>query len=175
MSETQVIQGIRETKHEVSKQQDACSSLLQLMRITLELFMKKQLLIPVFGFMLFTATAFAAGGQGHHDKMERLTKKLDLSTEQVVQIQQLRESLMPPKEVMRAQRMDTRAQLQALDVEAPEFEQQLSDIADTVGLQAQKAAANRVLFQGKMLTILSPEQREEFAQMQEKRKKRSHH
>lgn len=140
--------------------------------------MKKQFVIPVLGFMIVASTAFASNGgyhhKGHADKVAFLEKKLDLSKEQVAQIEQLRDRLLKPKEEMRAQRKATREQLHELDVNAVDYNEQLSAIAEAVGQYTGEAASNHVLFKGGMMSILTPAQQEKLASMKERRQKRLH-
>lgn len=138
--------------------------------------MKKRMMIAVLGCVVFATTTFAGHHNGgHHDKVKLLTKKLDLTSEQVVQVEQFRQELLKPKAEMKEQRKAIRDQLHALDINAANYEDQLAEIAASAGQHASEAATNRIMFKGKMKRILTSEQQEKLAKMSEKRHKREKH
>lgn len=139
----------------------------------------KRVLIPVLSVMMLASTAFAAGHDGargeragFETKVEFLAKKLDLSEEQQVQIKALQQEYRPEKQDMRAKMKAMHESLQALDVEAADYDQQLNQLAESAAVEAAQQAKNRILLMGKIKAVLTQEQREEFAQLMDKRGER---
>ncbi len=143
----------------------------------------KKLIVPLMSLMMLTSTAAMAfgGPDGHHRgnrnlpeaKIEFLTQKLDLTEDQIAKIKVLQEEYVTPRETMRQEVKDFHKKMQALDVQAPDYNKKLQALADEAGKRAGEEASHRVMFNGKMKTILTAEQREELATMMEKRQK--HH
>ena len=139
----------------------------------------KRLIVPVLSLMMLTSTAAFAGDHGHHgdkghhgkfeNKVEFLTQKLDLTEEQQTQLKSLQEEYMPEKGDIRAKMKAVREEMEALDVNAKDYDKRLNELADAVAADAGTQAKNRILFSGKMKAVLTQEQRDELAKMMEKR------
>lgn len=135
-------------------------------------------------FLTLSILTFAgisyAGDHGHerfgkhpHDG-ERffsiLEKKLDLSDEQVTAIQAIREeSHSGMKAKMHLKKGNS---VMALDPESPYYAEEVAKIADEHAAKVRERIIQRAEMHAKISAILTPEQREKFKELQEKRREK---
>jgi len=133
----------------------------------------KRRLVPtlVFASLLASAAVYAGpwggggcggGGGGRGMNMVMMEKVLDLTPDQVTQIQALRAEMMPagPQGKPRFSQ-----QLMQLDPTAADYQQQVDAMADAAANMSRERILQRAQMHSSMYQILTPAQRKEWAEI----------
>lgn len=122
--------------------------------------------------LLTGAAAYAGPGYGHgggKDHVQFLTKKLDLTEEQKVAIEDIHRSY---GTVDKKQHKRSRAHFASLDPTAPDYSQKVAEMAREQGEKVEQSIIRRGEIHAKVYEVLTPEQREKLATLKQKRKHR---
>lgn len=136
----------------------------------------KKFLIPVVGAALLATSfnVFAYGGGKHAEHgvhhLKMLEKKLDLSEAQKAELAALREAMKAERSEHKGDRRHSG--LWALDPSAPDYEEQVAELAKQKADQAEQRVLRQAQMQAKIHAILTPEQREELKTLRAERAQR---
>jgi Spy/CpxP family protein refolding chaperone len=127
--------------------------------------------------LLTGAAAYAGPGYGHHggkNHVERLAKKLDLTDEQKVAIEEIHRAYGDvEKKGKKPHRRGVMRSFTELDPAAADYSERVAEIAREQGEKVEQAIIKRGEVHAKVYEVLTPEQREKFKTMKTKHKKRA--
>lgn len=127
------------------------------------------------GALLVVAATAVAGPGGHHgwqgdfgdpDRLaEHLTRRLDLDEDQTQKIRNIVSAATPEMQELRDRAMQNHEAVRTLDASDPDFDTRLSTLARENGDLASAATLLHGRLRAEINAVLTPEQREEFAEM----------
>ena len=140
--------------------------------------MKRLITFVLLSASLLTgAVAYAGPGYGHHDgkdHVERLAKKLDLTDEQKVAIEEIHRARGGmEKKAKKQHRRELMRSFAELDPTSADYSERVAEIAREEGEKVEQAIITHGEIHAKVYEVLTPEQREKFKTMKAKRDKRA--
>lgn len=143
--------------------------------------MKRSIIAILAASTLSLAAAAYAGGHGHHGKhggfgggMHRfmLEQQLDLTSEQEAAIDEIYSAAKEQRKETSADRSDVRQAMMDLSPADPDYQTKVNELAKQMAAQVEQKILSHASAQAQVYELLTPEQREELAELKEKLKER---
>lgn len=143
--------------------------------------MKRSIIAILAASTLSLAAAAYAGGHGHHGKhggfgggMHRfmLEQQLDLTSEQEAAIDEIYSAAKEQRKETSADRSDVRQAMMDLSPADPDYQTKVNELAKQMAAQVEQKILSHAAAQAQVYELLTPEQREELAELKEKLKER---